>query len=490
MTTAAFTSLETLNGSKASRLSSVSTSLALPPSYERLPNQTPQANRPSHRTWPWLVVATVVVLVVAVQQPWKALTSQQAAAEMGKQHESAKVVTVVHPEQATSSNVVLPATIRSWQTTTLHARVSGYLTAWHRDLGAHVKTGELLAEIDTPELDQELAEGEALAREAEAAAVQASAERIEAQADLKVAEAQLVRAEAEAALAKSQLNRREQLFLKQVITREEYDTYHKDLEARMADVAAAKSDLSRRRTNLETRAATIKAREATAKSRRSNVDRLNELQAFKRIVAPFDGIVTRRNAEVGMLVTAGKEFLFTLEDMSRVRVQVNVPQTYSLQTVAGANVTVHVPESSTQPTPASITRISNSVDSASRTMLAEIELDNASHLYQPGSYAQVSLATTQSESNWMIPTNTLSMRVDGPHIAVVNARNQIELKLVTLGRDLGRSVVVTNGVQGNERLIVNPSDSLSNGLQVQVDAKSNSPSAGVASLTLTEKGPG
>jgi RND family efflux transporter MFP subunit len=443
----------------------------LPAEHFRLCGNWPNKKRPK-RSFGWIAAIVAAIALAAWQQTW----NSRSSAAIPNAHTS---VTIARPTQVANSNVQLPATFRPWQTTTLHARVSGYLKSWHHELGDRVKAGELLAFIETPELDQELAQAHALAGEADAAVVQAAAERLEAQADLKVSEAQLVRARAEAELAKSQLLRRDRLLAKQVITKEEFDTYYKDVEARSADVTAAKADVVRRQTNLDTRAATIKAREATAKSRRANVERLNELQVFKRIVAPFDGIVTRRAAEVGMLVTAGKESLFTVEDMSRVRVQVNVPQTYALQTTPGARVTVTVPESDAPPKAATITRVADSVDSASRTMLAEIVLDNQSHHYQPGSYAQVTLATQQSAANWTIPTNALTMRVDGPHIAAVNEREQVEVKPVSLGRDLGKRVVVVEGIHGNERLIVNPGDSLASGLQVKVNSARDS-STGVA----------
>lgn len=448
-----------------------------------LPESSP--NRSNNRLR--ILVTAAVLVGIALWKPWGVFSSTPL--QHAPVNETARRVTVVHPTQAAASNVVLPATFRPWQTASLHARVSGYLLAWHHDLGSHVKAGDLLAEIETPELDQELAEAEALANEADAAVVQAEAERLEAQADLKVAEAQLTRAEAELALAKSQLVRRDRLLNKDVITREEHETFSKDVEARSADVLAAKADVARRKTNLDTRAATISARQATARSRRANVERLKELQAFKRIVAPFDGVVTRRTAEVGMLVTPGKESLFTLEDMSRVRVQINVPQTYAAQTTPGATVTITVPESSAKPVVAKITRVADSIDSGSRTMLAEIELENTAYHFQPGSYAQVVLAAEHTAANWTIPTNTLTMRVDGPHVAMVNDENRVELRPVTLGRDLGRQVIVVDGIGGGERLIVNPSDSLTNGLEVHVVNREQKP-ADVASTTSSEKGPG
>jgi multidrug efflux pump subunit AcrA (membrane-fusion protein) len=415
--------------------------------------------------------ALAFVAVVAVYQPWHLLPVSSAATET-HEVETSKAVSIARPTPAANSNVVLPATFRPWQTAALHARVNGYLTAWHRDLGATVKAGELLAEIETPELDQELAEGVALAGEAAAAAVQARAERIEAQADLKVAEAQLGRAQAEYELANSHLVRRDKLVQSRAISQEEYDTFRRQLEARAADVAAAESDVARRRTNLDTRAAVIAAREATAKSRQSNVDRLKELQGFKRIIAPFDGTVTSRIAEVGMLVTAGKEPLFVVEDISRIRVQLNVPQTYAMQTAPGVLASIHLPESNVPAVQGEITRIAESVDSTSRTMLAEIELDNATHHFQPGSYAQVTLAARQNSASWTIPTNTVSMRSNGPHVALVNEQSQIEMKRVTLGRDLGDRVVVAAGIRGEERLIVNPSDSLVSGSRVEINRPS------------------
>jgi len=415
----------------------------------------------------WLVVGVVAVAAAGAAYDWRSRKLASAEALFNR-IEGPKTVKVARPAPATTASVTLPATVRPWQTTELFARVSGYLVAWRYDLGSEVKAGTVLAEIETPELDQELAEAEAQAIEAAASVVQAKAERAEARADLSVAEAQLVKIQAETELAKSQLARREKLLASRAVARDDYDTFATQVDSRTAEVEAARSEVTRRRTNLETRAAIIAVREATAKARRASVDRLKELTAFKRIVAPFDGVVTRRSAEVGMLVTAGKESLFSMEDMSRVRVQVSVPQAYSQRTVPGAEAAVSLPESTGAATRAKITRTASSVASASRTMLAEIELDNASRRYQPGSYVQVALTTDQGAAGWTIPTNTLSMKIQGPHVAVVDGRNQIELRRVTLGRDLGSRVIVLDGIRGGERLVVNPSDRLANGDPVSV----------------------
>jgi multidrug efflux pump subunit AcrA (membrane-fusion protein) len=417
----------------------------------------------------WLLPGAMGLLSVAAAfyQPWR-LPASESEADGVSSSGPIRTVTIDRPVPAASSKIVLPATIRPWQGTELHARVNGYLASWHADLGTRVKAGDLLAEIETPELDQQTAEAEALVREAEAAVLQARAERTEALADLKVAEAQLVRVRAETELARSQRSRSAKLLGNRALSQEDYDTSSTQLDVRIADGTAAESAIARRRSNLETRAAIIEAREATTRSRQANVTRLKEMQAFKRILAPFDGIITRRMAEVGMLVTAGKDALFGIEEMDRVRVQVKVPQAYSRQARIGTTATVAVPESAEQAVRAKISRVSDSVDSANRTMLAEIELNNASNRFQPGSYAQVTLTIVQSESHWSIPTNTLSMRVDGPHVAVVNSQNKIELRPIVLGRDLGNRILVVDGITGQEQLVVNPSDDLTNGLPVMV----------------------
>lgn len=409
-----------------------------------------------------------------IYEPWKGASAHTTATHP-RLESSLRTVSVDRPSHAATSVAVLPATFRPWQIALLHARVSGYVAAWHHDLGANVKAGELLAQIDTPELDQELAVAKALVHEAVAAASQARAERVEAEADLKVAESQLVRARAEVELARSQLARRADLLARRVISKEEYDTFFTQVETRAADVKSAEDDLTRRRANLDTRTAIIDAREATTKSRQSTVDRLEELQGFKRIIAPFDGVITRRSAEVGSLVTAGQGSLFVLEDLSRIRVQVNVPQTYAMRTTVGVAATIRIPESNVGDIAAEITRVSESVESASRTMLAEIELENVDHRYQPGIYAQVTLKTPQDGVAWTIPANTVSMRVAGPHVAIVNEQDRIEIKPVRLGRDLGNRIVVVEGILGGEQLVVNPGDDLVHGLRIQVAESGRAP---------------
>lgn len=417
-------------------------------------------------SWP-VLFGVLAAAGTATVQPWKWVESTSISpAEL---HEATlRAVDVASPSKATTASVTLPGTLRPWQTAVLYARANGYVKAWHHDLGSQVRAGDLLVEIDTPELDQELAQGEGLAREAEAAVVQAQAERTEAEADLKVAESQLSRARAEVNLAQIQLVRREQLVARKVIVQEELDTAVRQMETRTAEVAAAESDVARRQANLHTRDAIIAARKSTAESRRSNVQRLQELQGFQRITAPFDGVITRRAVEVGMLVSPGSEPLYAVQDMSRIRVQVQVPQTYSSRMQLGVAAVIALPESSTESVSGTITRMADAVEAASRTMTIEIELANDDHRLQPGSYSQVTLDVPQAGNSWTIPANTVSMKVDGPHVVLVDEADRIELRRVTLGRDLGSRVVVAEGIHGGERLVVNPTDDLTNGLAIRV----------------------
>lgn len=449
-----------------SRLSGTHRQVRKPHDFD--PRRSGTVVKPSKRAGivvSWPLAAVVAVASTAFLQPWKRIGTESAAA---LPEESVRSVQVALPTAAATSTVTLPGTLRPWQTANLHARVNGYLKAWHYDLGAKVHAGDLLAEIDTPELDQELAQGEALGREAEASVVQARTERIEAEADLKVAESQLIRAQAELNLARSQLVRREKLLARKVIVQEEYDTAVRQAETRAADVAAVESEVARRRANLETRDAVIASRESTAQSRRANVRRLQDLQAFQRIFAPFDGVITKRAAEVGMLVSPGNEPMFVMDDMSRIRVQVHVPQSYSAAVHVGLAATISLPESSSQGVTGSVTRMAEAVDVASRTMVAEIELPNESHRLQPGSYSQVTLNIPQKSASWTVPTNTVSMRVNGPHVVVLEESGQTELRKILLGRDLGPRVMVTEGIRGGERLVVNPTDDLGNGVTLRV----------------------
>jgi len=412
-------------------------------------------------------------------RPWllpRTLTATAANTEAA----TPRPVQTTLPQQRTVSAVTLPATVEAFQSARLFSRVAGFVKAWHAEMGQDVKAGDLLAEIDTPELDQELLQARADLGIARAAVVQADAELTESVAVLEQAKADRIRAQADVELAGIRLKRRQTLLAQQATTQEEYDTAIRDRDARQAEVTASDATITRQTAAIGTRRAVVESRKASVESAIANVRRLEETQSFQKIVAPFDGVVTQRTAEVGNLVTAGNSAagaaLYQLAQTDRVRVQVSVPQSEAAGVSAGTEVVVRVPEQPGRDVTAVVTRTSRSVDPGTRTLLAEIVLPNRDNLFPPGIYAEVAVTTQSPQATWLIPTNTVRMQIDGPHVVLATDRSELRVRPVRLGRDFGRNVAVLEGVSGAERLVVNPTDDLRDGMPVSVQ-RPNSPPA-------------
>ena len=411
----------------------------------------------------------------ATVRPWERLGASLSTETAAAVH-PARTVTVVAPQREAAGTVVLPATVQPWQSARLYGRVSGYVKSWSVEMGQSVEAGEVLAEIDTPELDQELAQAEADLQAARVAVAQAEAELAEGEAILNEAEAEAVRSEAELSLADKQLQRREQLVARQALTREDLDLAIRDQKARTAEVSAAEASVKRQTANLETRRAIVESRKAMVHSREAIVRRLTQLQAFKRIEAPFAGVITRRNAEIGSLVTAGSSSgapLFDMVQLDRVRVQVAVPQTEAQGIAVGTAVTILVPEAPGLSHSGTVTRTSESLDSATRTLLVETELSNADGRLKPGLYTQARLATASGSDHWLIPNSALRMQVDGPHVVLADPHGRLTIRPIELGRDHGTLVTVLSGFNGTEQLVVNPTDDLHDGMSIQVQRASS-----------------
>jgi RND family efflux transporter MFP subunit len=403
-------------------------------------------------------------------RPWLQHRTQPVSSAVAMKAE--RQVTVALPEQQVAGSVLLPATVEPFQVAKLYARVPGYVKAWHVELGQPVKQGQVVAEIDTPELDQELLQARADLNVAQTAIVQSEAELRESEAAHQLAKADQTRSEAELSLAGSRLRRREALLKNNATTQDDFDTATRDRDARQADQAASEAGVTRQAANVETRRAVIESRKASVESQQANVRRLEQLQAFRRIEAPFDGVVTRRRAEVGNLVNAtsaaaGDE-LYEIAQVDRLRVQTPVPQSEAASVHVGTAVTVQIPERPDQQLAAVVTRTSRAVDPKTRTLLVEIEVPNADEMLSPGLYAEVSFATQAPKSTWMVPANTVRMQVDGPHVVVATEQGRLDVRSVRLGRDYGRHVAVVEGVHGREQLVVNPTDDLRSGMSVKV----------------------
>ena len=352
------------------------------------------------------------------------------------------IVATVTPKQGVSGQQIsLPGDIEAWYEAPIYARVSGYLKAWYFDFGAHVTKGQLLAEIDAPDLDAQLAA---------------------AKAKLASAEAQVKVREAERNFADTTYARWRDS-PKGVVSEQE-------TESKKAEFGSA--------------AARYNASLAEANVNRSQVDQLTALEAFKRIVAPFDGIVTQRNTDVGALINAGSGVgggsgpqLFKVADVHEMRVFVQVPQEMSANMRAGLTATLSLPQYPDKTFEALVSTTSEAINKTSRTLLVELHANNTDNLLQPGTFSQVRFNLADSPGTLRIPTSALIFRENGAQVAILGPGNKVEIKPVKLGRNLGTEFEVLNGLAMTDTVINSPPDSLSEGEVVKVAKDSPPPPA-------------
>ncbi|HLJ01695.1 MAG TPA: efflux RND transporter periplasmic adaptor subunit, partial [Bradyrhizobium sp.] len=351
-------------------------------------------------------------------------------------------VAVVTPKQGvTGQQISLPGDIEAWYEAPIYARVSGYLKAWYFDFGAHVEKGQLLAEIDAPDLDAQLAA---------------------ARAKLASAEAQVKVREAERNFAETTYARWRDS-PKGVVSEQE-------TESKKAEFGSA--------------GARYNASLAEANVNRSQVDQLTALEAFKRIIAPFDGIVTARNTDVGALINAGSGVgggngpqLFKVADVHEMRVFVQVPQEISANMHAGLTAELSLPQYPDKTFEAAVSTTSEAINKTSRTLLVELHAKNTDNLLQPGTFAQVRFNLADSPGTLRIPTSALIFRENGAQLAILGPGNKVELRSVKLGRNLGIEFEVLKGLASSDTVINSPPDSLSEGEVVRVVKDSPAPSA-------------
>jgi len=371
------------------------------------------------------IVAVVVVLLLVVGAG-RTIVGRMANARILEDNVAASsiqyVKTTVAKTGEAGQTLALPGTLQGFQQAPIAARSSGYVQRWTKDIGSHVSKGEVLAVIESPEVDQQLSQAEA-ARQQAAASL---------------------------ALAKSTVERWEALRKKDVVSQQELDERRSGATQAVANLAAADA----------------------------NVQRLRQLQGFTRVLAPFDGVITRRNVEVGDLVDSSGKALFVLTQMDPLRIYVNVPQSYAQLVRAGQKVVVTQAELRGRTFSGEVARSAGAIDPATRTMQVEINLPNRDGTLLPGAYVQVDLPLAGAKT-LVVPTNVLLFRGEGTRVALVDAASRIRLKPVTLGRNLGESIEVLGGIADGDRLVVNPSDSLAEGdsvaLAVGDDAAASAP---------------
>ncbi|HWX32677.1 MAG TPA: efflux RND transporter periplasmic adaptor subunit [Steroidobacteraceae bacterium] len=348
---------------------------------------------------------------------------------------STPVVSVVHAKAAPAvQRIELPADVQAYQDASIFARTNGYLAHWYKDIGTQVPAGELLATIETPEVDAQLEQ---------------------ARADEKTAQVQYD-------IAKVTADRWVGLLKTNAVSREVTEQ----------DVA------------------TMRARAATLAAAQANVRRLGNLQSYEKVVAPFAGVVTARNIDVGALIDSGsaggaKMELFHLAETDKLRVFVDVPQVYAPDMQPGVPATLSLPQRPDRPLRGTVARTSGAINSASRTLRVEVDVDNEDGAVLPGAYALVDLDVTASHPLLSVPVNTLLFRPNGVQVAIVDGTGKAQLRTVTLGRDFGTTIEVTSGLDASESVIANPGDAIAPGDAVRVaenppsaEKPSKSPSAG------------
>ncbi len=364
-----------------------------------------------------LTVAAVALLVLLGGRTVYSRISNARTLEANVQERNKLYVRVARPNASGAGlTLALPGTLQGYVQAPIAARASGYLKRWHKDIGSCVRQGELLAEIETPEIDQQLS--------------QAIAARQQAASSLE--------------LARSTLERWESLRRKDVVSPQEVDERRSAEAQQRANLAAADA----------------------------NVERLKQLESFKRVVAPFSGIITRRNVDTGDLIDAGGgagRALFVMAQADPLRVFVNVPQSYAQLVKPGQQVVVTQAELRGAGFKGEIVRTSASIDAVTRTMQVEIALPNKDGILLPGAFVQVSLPL-QPSGVMTIPTNALMIRAEGPRAAAVGADGRVSLRPLRVGRNYGQSIEVLDGVTEADRLVLNPPDSLNEGDIVTVVA--------------------
>jgi RND family efflux transporter MFP subunit len=365
----------------------------------------------------WFLIVFFIFLVLAIYAVTQRLSEHKALAQQTEQMAVPYVSVIRATPIDSDSDMVLPGTLKPNVESPLYARTNGYLKKWYKDIGSHVEKGDILAEIDTPEIDQQLAQ----------------------------ARADLVTAQANLSLSTITATRYQDLIKSDSVSRQDLDNANGDLAARRAMVQSAEA----------------------------NVRRLEELESFKRVYAPFTGIITQRNVDPGMLINAGNggsanKEMFDLAQIDPMRVYVAVPQAYSPSIHMGLKACLSLSELTQRSFCGTVVRTANSIDPNTRTLLTEVDVPNGSGTLLPGSYAEVHFDVKVTGQRISLPINALLFRPDGTMAAVVGPDSKIDLKKITVGRDFGNSLEVLQGIDATDRIVINPPDALEQGESVNL----------------------
>ncbi len=372
---------------------------------------------PKKPSYAVLVALAILLIAGAVITIVLRLGERRALAKETERLAVPSVIVIQPKPEPPQHEVILPSTLEAYTESPIYARTNGYLARWYKDIGSKVGKGQLLADIDTPEIDQEL---------------------LQARAACDQAQAQL-------SLAKSSAARWETLRKMDAVAQQETDE----------------------------KASGYTQGEAALASASANVRRLEQLESFKHIYAPFGGVVTRRNTDIGALINAGNsgsnQELFVVALLDPIRVYVAVPEIYAPSVRQGLTATLELPSFPGQRFTGKVARTAQAIDPATRTLRTEIDVPNREGKLFPGSYGQVHFGVDATTARMSIPVNALLFRAEGPRAAVVGSDGKVHLKPVTIGQDYGTDVEILGGLEPNDAIVLNPNDSLEEGQQVNVE---------------------
>jgi RND family efflux transporter MFP subunit len=370
-----------------------------------------------------------------------------------------------------SSDLQLPGSIQPINLSSIYARTNGYVRERFVDIGSRVKAGQVLAVIASPEIDQELAQGRAALEQARAALQQADANLAQAHAQVNQAKANIIQARANEEIAATTNERWTRLVNNGVLPKQQGDERRSTFNARQAETSAAIAAQATAEAIVGSRTADIAAARAAIDAQLASVRRLEQLQDFERVLAPFDGVVTERRVEKGDLVSAGsggERSLFSVAQSRTLRIQVNVPQNYSVDMHPGQDAEITLRERSGEAFHGKVVRTAESIAEATRTLLTEVQVDNSSGRLLPGMYAEVKFSFSRSHPVVLVPGTALVANAQGTRVAQIDQGRHVRLTTVQVGRDLGTEVEVLYGLSGSEDLVNSPPDNLSEGQQVNI----------------------
>jgi len=370
---------------------------------------------PTNKIRRYALIALIVAVGLGV---WGEVSRVLARAELAKENAEAAiptVATITAEPSSTGEELVLPGAVQAFIEAPIYARTNGYLKSWNTDIGTPVTKGQLLAQIETPEIDQQLTQ----------------------------ALADLATARANESLSNSTNVRWQGLLATQSVSKQDADEKSGDAQAK----------------------------KAAADSAAANVARLRDLESFKRVVAPFTGVITARNTDIGALINAGQSTgteLFRIADTTRLRIYVRVPEAFAAATTPGLEAELRFTEHPNRTFAAKTVRTSNALDPALRTLQVELQLDNARGDIFPGAYAEVHFKLPASAATLRLPANTVLFRSAGLQVATLDSQQRVKLKSIVQGRDFGSSIEVLSGLAPHETVVVNPPDSITDGAQVRI----------------------